>query len=116
MTSDYIIDILSELGSASIVYFPNFDSDGNLMVRGMKTVINNGFPAAAASANAAIVGNFDYFRIGYVRGLYVFPMREHYHSSLQIGIPAFYRVGSVVDLPKGAADTPSPFSRFTFKA
>ena len=94
--SDHAMMILEQITDKEgrFMYHRAVDG-GSLMAHGLRCITNNGFTAAAASRTHSIIGAFNKFRVGYVRGMYVTVFRELFMQSLQLGLMAYWRVGSV---------------------
>ena len=95
--SDYAMLTLEQIidGEKRFLYHRP-EEGGPLMVHNMRCITNNGFETAAAGKVCSTLGDFNKFRVGYVRGMYVTVFRELFMQSLQLGLMGYWRVGSVM--------------------
>jgi len=101
--SDYAMMTFEQLVDKDGRFLYHRETDGPAMIiHGLRCITNNGFihPSGAADAVTrnqfhSIIGAFNKFRVGYVRGMYVTVFRELFMQSLQLGLMAYWRVGSV---------------------
>lgn len=96
--SDFVMMTLEQVVDADGRFLYHRPQEGGpLMVHGMRAITNNGYEAAAAGKLCSTIGDFNKFRVGTVRGMYMTVFRELFMQSLQLGLMAYWRVGSVME-------------------